>query len=401
MDKNYVELASDSLIKVAVEYYSIRNDQYRRMLAHYYQGLTLNNANDYTAAILALDKAEKDALDLDDHLYAGLIFRTKGEVYNKTLNNQAAQSCLKEAIAHFKFLDNPDYAAYSELGLVNSYLNSHDFSMAEQQLESVLSYNNDNLNSYYPIDKAIIQIEKYKNPNEAIRLFRVSHNSLFDHHDYSYYALAMERVGQRDSSDKFISKAYTLCNNNIDSIAVDFMYADILHRRGKNNEAYQLTRNAAFVQDSLTGVLLQQSVSNAQRDYYKAESQLQEERAGRLRERNRLGTATVFLALALLSGLTISYRKRKEQEIQEQILKFSITQSELHRAEQTNASLLGSLFSEKFNHLDKLSVDYVRADNDRERLVALREFKEEIASLRMNDDLFSLWKRISTVIVME
>ena len=388
MDKNYVELASDSLIKVAVDYYSIRNDQHRRMMAHYYQGLTLNNANDYTAAIIALEKAEKDALDLDDHLYAGLIFRTKGEVYNKTLNNQAAQSCLTEAIAHFKYLDNPDYAAYSELGLVNSYLNSHDFSLAEQQLESVLSYNNDNLNNYYPIDKAIIQIEKYKNPFEAIRLFRVSHNSLFDHHDYSYYALAMERVGQRDSSDKFISKAYTMCNNNIDSIAVDFMYADILHRRGKNNEAYQLTRNAAFVQDSLTGVLLQQSVSNAQRDYYKAESQLQEERAERLRERNRLGTATVLLALALLSGLTLSYRKRKEQEIQEQMLKFSITQSELHLAEQTNASLLGSLFSEKFNHLDKLSADYVRAGNDRERLVALREFKEEIAAIRTNDDLF-------------
>nr|MCR5827962.1 hypothetical protein [Bacteroidales bacterium] len=125
-----------------------------------------------------------------------------------------------------------------------------------------------------------------------------------------------------------------------------------------------------------------------QRDYYKAESQLQEEHAGRLRDRNRLGTATVLLTLALLSGLTLSYRKRKEQEIQEQMLKFSITQSELHQAEQTNASLLGSLFSEKFNHLDKLSADYVRAGNDRERLIALREFKEEIAAIRTNDDLF-------------
>ena len=388
LDKNYIDVVSDTLIKIAADYYSVRKDRHHRMMAHYYQGLTLNNANDYTAAILALDKAEKDALDLDDHLYAGLIFRTKGEVYNKTLNNQAAQSCLKEAIAHFKFLDNPDYAAYSELGLVNSYLNSHDFSMAEQQLESVLSYNNDNLNSYYPIDKAIIQIEKYKNPIEAIRLFRVSHNSLFDHHDYSYYALAMERVEQRDSSDKFISKAYTLCNNNIDSIAVDFMYADILHRRGKNNEAYQLTRNAAFVQDSLTGVLLQQSVSNAQRDYYKAESQIQEERLRRLQLRNRLGFSTVLLSLALLTGLSLSYRRRKEQEIKEQMLKLSIAQSELHQAEQENASLLGSLFCEKFNHLDKLSADYVRAGNDRERLIALREFKEEIAAIRTNDDLF-------------
>jgi len=388
LDKNYIDVASDSLIKVAVDYYSIRNDQRRRMMAHYYQGLTLNNANDNTAAIIALEKAEKDALYLDDHLYAGLIFRTKGEVYNKTINNQAAQLCLKEAIAHFKFLDNPDYAAYSELGLVNSYLNSHDFSMAEQQLESVLSYNNDNLNRYYPIDKAIIQIQKYKNPVEAIRLFRVSQNSLFDLHDYSFYALAMERIGQRDSADKYFSKAYALCHSNVDSVAVDFMYADILHRRGKDNEAYQLTRNAAFVQDSLTRVLLQQSVSNAQRDYYKAESQLQEEQVARLRERNLLGTATALLALALLAGLTLSYRKRKEHEIQEQILKVNLTQSELKQAEQTNAFLLGSLFSEKLNHLDKLSGDYILANSDKERMAALKKFREEIEAMRTNDDLF-------------
>ena len=388
LNKNYIVISSDSLIKVAVDYYSIRNDQHRRMMANYYQGLTLNNANDNTAAIIALEKAEKDALDLDDHLYAGLIFRTKGEVYNKTLNDQAAQLCLKEAIAHFKFLDNPDYAAYSELGLVNSYLNSHDFSMAEQQLESVLSYNNDNLNSYYPIDKAIIQIQKYKNPVEAIRLFRVSQNSLFDLHDYSFYALAMERIGQRDSADKYFSKAYALCHSNVDSVAVDFMYADILHRRGKDNEAYQLTRNAAFVQDSVTRVLLQQSVSNAQRDYYKAESQLQEEQVARLRERNLLGTATALLALTLLAGLTLSYRKRKEHEIQEQILKVNLTQSELKQAEQTNAFLLGSLFSEKLNHLDKLSGDYILANSDKERMAALKKFREEIEAMRTNDDLF-------------
>ena len=388
LDKNYIDVASDSLIKVAVDYYSIRNDQHRRMMANYYHGLILNNAKNYTAAIIALEKAEKDALAINDHLYTGLIFRTKGDIYNKTLNNQAAQSCLVNAINHFKYLDNPDYAAYAELGLAISYINSQYFDKAEQQLESVLDYNNDKLHDYYLIKKAIIQIETYKNYAEAIRLFQTSTNNLFNMKDYCYYALAWERVGQRDSTDKYFSKAYALCNSQEDSIAVDFLYADILHRRGNDAEAYKLTRNATFAQDSVTRVLLQQSVSNAQRDYYKAESQLQEERAGRLRDRNRLGTATVLLALALLSGLTLSYRKRKEQEIQKQILKINLTQSELKQAEQTNAFLLGSLFSEKLNHLDKLSGDYILANSDKERMAALKKFREEIDAMRTDDDLF-------------
>lgn len=388
LDKNYIDVTSDSLIRIAVDYYSIKKDQWRRMMSHYYQGLFLNNAGDLTAAMVALEKAEKDALNLEDHLYAGLIFRTKGSIYNETINHQAAQSCFLEAISHFKHLDNPDYAAYAELGLAIIYFNGHNFSKAIQQLESVLAYNNDNINDYYSKLKASIMIQTGDDPYAAVRLFQSSPNTLFDLKDYCLYAIAMERIWQRDSADMLMSKAYALCNCLEDSVSVDFMYADILHQRGEDNKAYLMTRKAAIIQDSLTRVLLQQSVSNAQRDYYKAESQLQEEHAGRLRDRNRLGTATVLLTLALLSGLTLSYRKRKEQEIQEQMLKFSITQSELHQAEQTNASLLGSLFSEKFNHLDKLSADYVRAGNDRERLIALREFKEEIAAIRTNDDLF-------------
>ncbi|MBR5736143.1 MAG: hypothetical protein IKX60_05080 [Bacteroidales bacterium] len=388
LDKNYIDVASDSLIKIAVDYYSVRDDQQHRMMTYYYHGLIQNNACDYTAAIVSLEKAERDALDLDNHYYAGLILRAKGDVYNKTLNNQACQACLSEAIYHFKYLDNPDYAAYAELGLAISYINSQDFTKAEQHLDSVLAFNNDVLNEYYTIENAIIQINKYKDPEEAVRLFQISSNSLFDFKDYCFYAIALDRIGQRDSADKYFRNAYAMCNSREDSYAVDFLYADILHRRGINNEAYQLTRKAAFIQDSLTRVLLQQSVSNAQRDYYKAESLFQEERAGRLRDRNRLGTATVLLALALLSGLTLSYRKRKEQEIQEQMLKFSLTQSELQHAEQANASLLGSLFSEKFNHLDKLSVDYIHSNSDKERMIALKQFKEEIAALRTNDDLF-------------
>ena len=42
LDKNYIDVASDSLIRVAVDYYSVRNDQRRRMMANYYHGLILN-----------------------------------------------------------------------------------------------------------------------------------------------------------------------------------------------------------------------------------------------------------------------------------------------------------------------------------------------------------------------
>ena len=389
LDKNYVDVLSDSLIKIAVDYYSSRDDLRHRMMANYYNGLILNNIGNYMASIVSLEMAEKDALAIDNHLYAGLIYRTKGDVFSKTNNNSMAIECHKNAVCHFKSLENLDYAAYAELGLAFSYINDQDYDNAEKTLDFVLEeYNNDYLNTLCRLKRAIINVEKKQNLPEAIEVFRSTPKALFEKQEYGYYAIALECLSLCDSTDKQIAKAYGLCRNQADTATIDFMHAKILHLRGNDSEAYRLTRKAAFVQDSLTRVLLQQSVSNAQRDYYKAESQLQEERAKRLRERNRLGAAAALLALALLSGATLSYRKRKEQEIKEQMLNLSIAQAELRQAEQANASLLGSLFSEKLHHLDMISEDYVRADSDKERIAALREFKEEIAAMRTDEDLF-------------
>lgn len=389
MDKNYIDVYSDSLITIATDYYSLRNDLRRRMMANYYLGLIQNRLGEYTAAIVTLEKAEKDALAIEDHLYAGLIFRTMGDIFSKTNNNTMAIDCHKNAVYHFRHLENLDYAAFAELGLAYGYINHQDYDNAEIIFDSITEkYNNDYLNTLSRLKKAVICVEKGNNLPEAIAVFQSTPKNLFEKLEYGYYALALESQNLCDSTDKQIAKAYELCHSQEDSATIVFMYAKILHLRGNDSEAYRLTRKAAFVQDSLTRVLLQQSVSNAQRDYYKAESQLQEEQARRLRERNRLGIAAALLALALLSSAMFTYRKRKEQETKEQMLELSITRSELHQAEQANASLLGSLFSEKLNHLDKLSEEYVRADSDKERILSLKRFKEEIATMQTDEDLF-------------
>lgn len=389
LDKNYVEVTSDSLIRIAVDYYSIRKDQQRRMMAYYYLGLVLDSAEDYTAAILSLEKAEKDAIVIDDHLYAGLISRTKGDIFNKTNNFLSSSSCLQEAVYQFRYLDNPAYALYAELGLVVSYINNQNYEKAEQILEQVEQEDVPQaIQSLCMLQRANIIVESKGAPEDAINLYKRIPASYMSSLSFGRYALAFESIGQRDSADCRFADAYSLCRDQADSATIDFLHAKAQHLRGNDQYAYLTTRKAAFVQDSLTRVLLQQSVSNAQRDYYKAESQLQEERAERLRERNRLGIVATLLALALLSGTTISYRKRKEQEIKEQMLNLSITQAELRQAEKTNASLLGSLFSEKLHHLDRLSEVYVHADSDKERIIALKKFKEEIASMQTDEDLF-------------
>ena len=60
LDKNYIDIASDSLSSLAIDYYSGRNNRYE-MLAWYYHALVQRNALSYTSAVVAFEEAERIA----------------------------------------------------------------------------------------------------------------------------------------------------------------------------------------------------------------------------------------------------------------------------------------------------------------------------------------------------
>ena len=388
-DKNYYELTSDSLISVAIDYYSSIKDERHRMLAYYYQGIIKNGNEDYNEAIVALEKAEKDALALEDHLYAGLISRTKADIFSKNNNLEAAHIWMEDAINHFTQIEDKRYAAYAELGLAFILINKKNYSAAESQLERVRKiYNDEYLNTYSDLKEALILVVQDKDPDRAVRQYEQSPTNLLTIQDYYYYALALEKTGKQKEADNQLANAYSLCIDQADSAQVDFMKARVLHLRGNDREAYTLTRKAAFVQDSVTRALLRQSVNDAQRDYYKAESKYQEERIGRIREKNLAANMVILCTLLLMIGAGVTYKRKKEFQLKEQMAMISLQQERLNLSEKTNASLLGSLFSERIGHLDKLSKDYFKAESEEGKYQAFKQFKKEIKEMREGREMF-------------
>ena len=390
LDKNYYEIKSDSLINIAVDYYTSTTDERHRMLAHYYQGVVYNSNEAYNAAIVALEKAEKDALILEDHLYAGLISRTKADIFSKNNNLEAAQIWMEDAINHFTQIEDTRYAAYVELGLAFILINKKDYSAAESQLERVrMIYDDDYLNTYSGLKEALILVVQDKELNRAVEQFEQSPANLFDIQDYYYYAIALEKTGKHKEADDQLASAYSLCKDPADSAQVDFMKARVLHLRGIDREAYTLTRKAAFAQDSVTRVLLRQSINDAQRDYYKAEAKYQEEKIGRIRDKNRAAYTLALFAVLLMLGAVAAYKKKKELQVKEQMAMLSLQQQRLNLSEKTNASLLGSLFSERIGQLDKLSKDYIYAESEERKYQAFKQFRKEIDAMREDRELFA------------
>ena len=388
-DKNHIDVSSDSLIKIAVDYYSQHGDTRHRMLANYYHGIVLKNGKQFSGAIVALEKAEKNALMINDSYQLGLIYRNMANVFSESNNPQEAIQHRKKAIASFEEAQAVLYQTYAELSLAIDYINNNDFENADSLLIAISDKTNSpSILSRCNTSKAVVLINNGGDMAEALRLYKSTPVKYLSFMDYGYYALATEAAGQKDSTDYWISKGYSLCKDWADSASLDYFRSRIALRRRQYEEAYHLVDKAAKSQDAITRTLLQQSVSGAQRDYYKAESIHQEEllKAAR-REKTLIGIISFLLVIiSLLSLLAVS--KKKERQLKELLTRLSLERKDIDLLCKNNAHLLGSLFSARITHLDKLSKAYFLAEDKQEKEAAFYQIKKSVASLRNNPELF-------------
>lgn len=389
LDKNYIDIQSDSLIKKAVDYYSHTRSHQNKMLSWYYQGVILKNAKEYAPSIIALEKSEKEAEILEDNLYLGLIYRNIASVYSLTNNIPASVEYRKKAICFFEKANAQPYKDYAELALANDLSSQKDNLSANLLLDSLLLRSDDSLlRAQCYIRKASLLVKQGKKPETAIGYYQNQPRSLFGLLDYAHLAQAFEMVGIKDSADYWLNEGYLRCMDTPDSASLDYLKSRIEIKRGHYEEAYRLVDHASSVQDSLTRILLNQSVSMAQRDYYKNESLLREEMFRAMRQRVLFGIVTGVLLASLLSIIFLTRSRKKDHQLQEQMARLALEERELERVNRDNAHLVGSLFSEKIDHLDTLSESYFKMDEGKEKETLFKQIKQTVSSLRKDQGMF-------------
>lgn len=389
LDKNYIDVQSDSLISIAVDYYSLRKCDSNRMRSWYYLGIVLKNAGEYIPSMLSFEKAEQDALLLKDFFYLGLICRNKASLYSYTNNNTAAIECQKMAVHYFDQANAVLYKQYSEASLAIDYSNNLEFDRADSLLSDIVIHTTDSfLKMHCDINRASNLIKQDTLFSEAIRLYRSYPETYYDILDYAYLAQAFEMTDQKDLADHWMAEAYARCQNREQAATLDYMASRIKLNRGDFKAAFYLVDHATTVQDSVTRVLLQQSLSAAQRDYYKNESQLREERIQRLRERTGWGLALGVLSLLLTITLALLRARKSDRQLQEQMALLALEERNLERVTSENAHLVGSLFNEKIGRLEQLNDLYFKEEDEKQKDRIFKQIRQTSASMRKDPTLF-------------
>lgn len=133
--KNYVDVTSDSLTAVAVNYYDRHGTKHERAMAHYYQGRVFSNAGNFDAAIRSYSLAEDAASGTDDYYLLGLINNAVGNLYYDQYDLKEALSRDQRAATYFRLAQSPynEALAYVGMGIVSNLMGDNEGMEKEYQ----------------------------------------------------------------------------------------------------------------------------------------------------------------------------------------------------------------------------------------------------------------------------
>ena len=110
LDKNYIDLTTDSIIAPAVAYFRRHGSADERMKTQYYLGRIHINAGDHDAAMEAYVRAERHVPKCKDNLAIGRLYRAKMQVHKFLFDREGQLESAQQA-SHY-YLESGDTSRY-------------------------------------------------------------------------------------------------------------------------------------------------------------------------------------------------------------------------------------------------------------------------------------------------
>ena len=350
-DKNYIDLTDDSLISIAVDYFAPTNEHHYAMLAHYYHGRVLYNANKLAESSVALINAENLALKIKDDFYLGMIYAAMAYIDNFSYNFEEELKHALKSFEHYSKTTFDLHTAYAQLYLGRAYNNCHQFDKSSEIYRCVIENPliNQDTNTLCQAIQEYAHVKFVEKEYEASKQMMLSvlnkYQQPIDAVEYGQLGYIYANENKIDSSLHFLSIGEKIMISQQDSASI---------ARGKYN--YYITQNdyknalkyeqeQIDIQNNSAKTVWQQAVVKSQRDYLDqknkvivAEKKLQQ-----------IYTIIVLgIIISLIVGLFIYVQnKRKKDNAKYARLQKMLEWQNLNSREQFNKNKEAILYLEK------------------------------------------------------
>lgn len=189
MDKCYIDTDNDSLISVALNYYSKRGSDHEKALAYYYNSAVARNAKDIDKEVEYLVRAQECAEKTDDAYLKGLIYSLLAQKYYVQFSFEESLSLYEKAAVEFEKTNNIANQLYAYSGIHNSLLfldrREESIPSARKALELAQKLNNIKAASLWELE--IMDIEHKVNNVDDISRTKYLLTLLDDSNDIELY----------------------------------------------------------------------------------------------------------------------------------------------------------------------------------------------------------------------
>lgn len=273
LDKNFIDITTDSIISPAIKYYSKKGYPKDKLLTNYYLGRILFNAGKFAEAIIRFSEAEKYAEAICDLKYLGLIAMAKADTFNNQYNTEDELKEIHRAISFFEKSKMHSHKVIAEYRLAVALRNNNEYKMAEQTYRSAYNAALEQRDSFIisEILKSAAGFSVTKpisNPEAAMNIYMhllESGYTNFSIRELGEMAYTFALMGHNEKADEIIG--------GISDSQESHYYAYMIskHRRDYNNAFKYIEQSLDYLKD-LIAQTLQESAVKAQRDYQVCET---------------------------------------------------------------------------------------------------------------------------------
>jgi hypothetical protein len=322
LDKNYIDLTSDSLINIAVDYYKDRDDVRAKFLSYYYQGRIYTNANNLTQATLAYLEAEQLVDELGDGYAAGLLYKQIGLIYNSYYDFPKGLQAHQQAIEHFTKANKPVHRIQAMLTLSTIHRNMHNENIGYEVLRTAIT-ESQKLNDQSLIKSCInnlivvcIDLERWEEATQWYQEYQK--NNSRNYPTVAFYGyIARLHAKNKNFKDAFmlLNETWKKTKSLQDSINLFHAESQVHQMNGSWEESYRSMAKSISHQNKVIRKSLQQPVLTAQNNFLNQELEHKEYRLRMEKYVRLLG----FVILLLVSVIVITFlRKRFQKRLKEQ-----------------------------------------------------------------------------------
>ncbi|MBQ2447270.1 MAG: tetratricopeptide repeat protein, partial [Bacteroidales bacterium] len=385
LDKNYIDLANDSIIRVAVDYYAPRKDNNRKMLAYYYLGRVQYNAKEYQKAIVSLMQAEVAAKLSRDNFYLGLIYRSMSEIHCDIYSFTEAIRYAKSSYEHFHITDDQHYADWSLWDIGRAFHNAAQYDSSIVYAKRVVENAKLRQDSVLLGDALLLLGNSYASSklyeesiNTFIKIDTLKIGSM-KAENYLMIGISYYAIGEIEKANRIMETLVKVDPSN------KWLTYQLQKHQGNYKESLLALESEISKSNNRYLELINQTVTKATNDYLQQENMLQEKELQKAKQSKCFFICCLLFCLILIilaCHIIKQEMKIRDEEIEKNIIIASQLRNMLKASQNENQELqnaLDGLFNQHFATIDQLSATYYEmhaAKNEKEAIY--KKVKKEI-----------------------